>query len=72
MLAVKAPGSEVDIAPNLLTGEATTHSKAEFQRGERFTSLTKQEFGHKGDGKGKKKGWPKGGAQGGGSSSTQG
>ena len=62
MRAVTAPGSGVDIAPNWLITEATTHSKQEYQRAERVSNeLRRRGKGDKGDkggkgGKGKKKG----------------
>ena len=56
--AVLAPGSGVDIAPNWLISEATTHSKMEYQREERIGSelRRRQQSGQKSDGKGKSKG----------------
>ena len=73
MLAVKAPGSEVDIAPSWMISEATNFSKSEYQRTERVKALNKQ---GKGDGKGRGKGDGKGkqgrGQGGGGSPPTQG
>ena len=57
--AVAAPGSGIDIAPNWLITEATTHSKMEHQRSERVASELKRRAGPKGD-----KG-PKGGGRGG-------
>ena len=64
MLAVKPPGSEVDIAPDWLTTDATTWSKSEHQRNERVKVASKSKGGK--DGKGKKgkdgKGTPAGGA----------
>ena len=69
MLAVKAPGSDVDIGPNWLINEATTWSKSEHQRSERVKSSYKFQ-GKKGDNpKGKGKG---GKPPGGGGSTTQG
>ena len=65
MLAVKAPGSEVDIAPSWMVSEATTYSKGEYQRSERVKSLNKQK--EKGDRKGKGDGKSK---KGGGASSA--
>ena len=59
MLAVTAPGSSVDIAPQWLVSSATTHSKAEFQRDERAAQIRKR---GKGRGKGKDKGKGDGGA----------
>ena len=41
MLAIQAPGSEVDIAPSWMVSEATTHSKTEYQRAERVKNLEK-------------------------------
>ena len=68
MLAQRAPGSAADIAPAWMITDASTHSKAEFQRTERVKNLKKYAGG---DGKGKggkggKKGGKGGGAQGGG------
>ena len=61
MLAVKAPGSEVDIAPDWLVTDATAFSKAEHQRATRVHEDSKC----KGSGKGKDpKGKPKGGGRG--------
>ena len=63
--AVVAPGSAVDIAPNWLISEATTHSKMEHQREERVHSemRRREPKGPKGgDPKGRGRGAPKGGA----------
>ena len=43
MLAVRAPGSAVDVAPTWLVQEITTFSKAEHQRGERVITAAKRE-----------------------------
>ena len=66
ILAVKAPGSEVDVAPTWLVSDATAFSKAEYQREDRVKSLRKLGKGKdnsKGSPKGGGKGAPKGGAK---------
>ena len=60
IFAVKAPGSEIDVAPTWLISDATAFSKAEFQREDRVRSLRKLGRG-KGNDKGAPKGAPKGG-----------
>ena len=60
--AVAAPGSQVDIAPGWLIGEATLHSKLEHQREERVQAELRRRQ-PKGDPKGGKP--PKGGGRGG-------
>ena len=73
MLAVRAPGSEQDIAPSWLINESTTFSKAEYQRSKRVRAAYK--YKTKGEGKGGKdgKGGTKGDKKGGGGSAhTQG
>ena len=54
MLALRAPGSACDIAPSWLVTEATSFSKAEYQRTERVSHLAKVDSKGKGKGKGKK------------------
>jgi hypothetical protein len=67
MLAVKPPGSSVDIAPEWLVSSATTHSKVEYQREERVKTTNKQQASDKGGPKGGGGGKdPKGKGKGGG------
>lgn len=58
--AVAAPGSQIDIAPNWLIGEATLHSKLEHQREDRVQSELRRRQQSKGESKGDSKGSPKG------------
>ena len=62
MLAMQAPGSEIDIAPTWLISDATAYSKSEHQRGERVGRSGKSDAEPRGKGRGKSKG---GGAWGG-------
>ena len=54
MLAVKPPGASTDIAPTWMVADATLHSKAEFQRGQRVHGWGGKPNGPKGGGKGDK------------------
>ncbi len=54
MLAVQAPGANVDIAPEWMVADATTHSKTEHQRDERVAAAAcRGGGGGKGDGRGR-------------------
>ena len=73
MLAVSAPGTHSDVAPSWMLEEATSHSKMEYQRGERVhktsagrTSESSFPRGGGGGFGGKGGGRAKGGGQGGG------
>ena len=52
MRATSTPGTLRDVVPGWMVGEATTHSKSEFQRAERVTSEVRKRQGAK-DSKGK-------------------
>ena len=51
MLAVQAPGSEMDIGPSWLITEVTANSKSDSQRSERVATSSKTEDPPKGKGK---------------------
>jgi hypothetical protein len=65
MLAVHAPGSSCDLAPEWLITETSAHSRAEFRVAEQVTKLTKTRGGghdqdvsqRRGRGKGRGKDW---------------
>ena len=61
MLAVQAPGANIDIAPEWMVAGATTYSKAEHQRDERVTAAARR---GRGGGSGKGDGRGRGGARG--------
>ena len=60
MLAVRAPGGDIDIAPSWLVSSGTVHSKAEYQRKERSGGARSSGFRKKAEGKAKAKGGGKG------------
>ena len=73
MLAVSAPGSSTDVAPQWLVSESSTYSKSEFQRMERVKGATRLRGpgrGRGGDEEGKGEG--RGRGRGRGRSDTQG
>ena len=45
MLALKAPGSQVDVAPSWVVTDATSFSKSEHQRDERVRAAAKYDAG---------------------------
>ena len=60
MLAVRAPGGDIDIAPSWLVSSGTVHSKAEYQRKERSGGARSSGVRKKPEGKAKAKGGGKG------------
>ena len=58
--ATAAPGSGLDTAPQWLVTEATTHSKMEYQRGERVIAEWSRRVKGKGKGRDKNQGKGKG------------
>ena len=52
MLAVKPPGSNVDLAPSWLVEESTLHSKMEYQRADRVSKMNRGGGGGPGRGDG--------------------